>query len=180
MGDDIPNDVEGILKCKVLPPKQLFHPVLACRIRQKLIFPLCYTCAQEGEQTFCSHSDEERSLVGTWVTVELEKALAMGYIILERYEAWHFSNTTQYNPITKEGGLWASFIDTFLKLKQEASGYPSDCVTNAQKDAYVQDYFNHEGIALEASNIAYNKSIREIAKLMLNRYILYEIFMKYS
>jgi len=31
---------------------------------------------------------------------------------------------TRYNPETGEGGLFADYINTFLKLKVEASGYP--------------------------------------------------------
>ena len=31
-----------------------------------------------------------------------------------------------YNPVTKEGGLFTQYINTFLKLKQESSGYPQN------------------------------------------------------
>jgi len=31
---------------------------------------------------------------------------------------------TKYNPETGKGGLFADYINTFLKLKMEASGYP--------------------------------------------------------
>lgn len=36
---------EGLIKCKVLPPKGLFHPVLPCKTNGKLLFHLCKTCA---------------------------------------------------------------------------------------------------------------------------------------
>ncbi|KAI8494013.1 hypothetical protein Bbelb_283600 [Branchiostoma belcheri] len=39
----------GLAKCKILPPRGLYHPVLACRQQHK-----------------CNHSDEERFFVGTW------------------------------------------------------------------------------------------------------------------
>ncbi|KAG1665092.1 hypothetical protein GQR58_019563 [Nymphon striatum] len=45
----------------------------------KLLFPLCKTCAAEGINRQCLCSDEERSLNGTWFTVELIKALFLNY-----------------------------------------------------------------------------------------------------
>ena len=44
-------------------------------------------------------------MVGTWVTLELDKAVEKGYVIMEKYWAWHFPHTTQYDPVTKTGGL---------------------------------------------------------------------------
>ena len=34
----------GLVKCFVLPPRSLYHPVLPYRTQGKLIFPLCRTC----------------------------------------------------------------------------------------------------------------------------------------
>ena len=36
------NNYEGFIKCKILPPQNLFHPVLPIRLHKKLIFPLCF------------------------------------------------------------------------------------------------------------------------------------------
>ena len=66
---------EGIIKCKVLPPADLFYPILPVHCNSKMMFPLCMKCAEDSSVK-CSHSKEERSLVGTWVTFELFKALA--------------------------------------------------------------------------------------------------------
>ena len=41
--------------------------------------------------------------------------------IHELYE----NNVTRYEPETREGCLFAGYIDTFLKLKAKASGYPA-------------------------------------------------------
>lgn len=78
---------EGIIKCKVLPPEGLFHPVLPYRVGAKLMFPLCRTCA-EGlvSELTCEHSDDERSLIGTWVSIELKKAIEKGYKVVEMFE----------------------------------------------------------------------------------------------
>ena len=41
----------GVIKCQVLPPRELFHPVLPYRHAVKLTFsPLCATCVQEEMQ----------------------------------------------------------------------------------------------------------------------------------
>jgi len=49
-------------------------------------------------------------------------ALQMGYEIVEIIEVYEYA-ATQYDPKTCEGGLFVVYIDTFLKLKTEATGY---------------------------------------------------------
>ena len=63
----------GLIQCKVLPPRDLYHPVLPYRQEGKLLFPLCATCVKEEmpkrpwERTAeCNHTDEQRVLTGTW------------------------------------------------------------------------------------------------------------------
>jgi len=168
-GADIPEKVEGLVKCKVLPPRDLFHPLLPYRCRKKLLFPLCRTCAETAFQGNCPHERiDDRALTGTWVTSELEKAVSLGYVIIERYEAWHFERTKQYDPVTKTGGLWAPFIDVWIKLKQEASGYPSWAKTDVDKSRYVEEYYRHEGIQLDPDKIERNEGLRSLSKLVVN------------
>ena len=111
---------------------------------------------------------EERALTGTWVTIEVEKAQSLGYRILEKYEAWHFPITTQYDLATKTGGIWSECIDLWLKHKQQASGWPAWCVTDEQKQKYINDYEKYEGIRLEGDQIKKNEGLRSLAKLLLN------------
>ena len=59
--------------------------------------------------------------------LELEVAINMGYTIIQIHEVLHWQETEMYNPVTKEGGLFTQYINTFLKLKQESSGIPSKC-----------------------------------------------------
>lgn len=168
-GADIPDRVEGLLKCMVMPPERLYHPVLPYRSRGKLLFPLCRTCAETGSSDPCEHrSVEDRALIGTWVTPELEKALELGYRIVQRYEAWHFPNVSQYDRETKSGGIWSEFISRWVGLKQEASGYPRDAETDEEKLAYVASYEREEGIRLDPSRIERNEGLRSLAKLMAN------------
>ena len=49
----------GLIKCKVVPPRKLYHPVLPQRIKvdsyEKLVFTLCKTCAETRNQNKCDH-----------------------------------------------------------------------------------------------------------------------------
>ena len=92
---------EGIIKCKVLPPDHLFHPVLPVHCNGKMMFPLCIKCAEDSSDR-CSHSKEERSLVGTWVTFELFKALDSGYRLLLVYEIWHYDTVSVFGISNRE------------------------------------------------------------------------------
>ena len=100
---------------------------------KKLKFSLCRTCAENETQTPCICSDSKRSFTGTWCTPEIIKDVEKGYIIQKKYEVWHWEKTTQYDPETKTGGLFAPYIDMFLKIKQEASGWPKDCTSEKKK-----------------------------------------------
>ena len=44
----------GLVKCKIFPPRHLYHPVLPVKIKcgdaEKLLFPLCKTCAVSKNQ----------------------------------------------------------------------------------------------------------------------------------
>ena len=98
----------------------------------------------------------------------LQQALDKGYKLIEIYEVWHFDEVAQYDQTTKEGGLFASYVNAFLKMKQEASDWPPWCQTDEQKHQYIERYFDKEGIRLEWDNIKKNPGLRAIAKLMLN------------
>ncbi|XP_062602351.1 uncharacterized protein LOC134264065 [Saccostrea cucullata] len=153
----------GLIHCRVLPPRGLFHPVLPYRTGGKLLFPLCRTCAEQQDSTSqdrCQHTDRERSLTGTWVTSELHKALDMGYTLEQIYEVWHFKESSQ--------DLFKNYINTFLKIKQEASGFPPECKTSEQERDYIYQIFDKEGFMMDRISIKKNPVRRTIAKLFLN------------
>ena len=75
----------GIAKVDVLAPEKLLHPVLPVKLNEKLLLSLCVKCAvDQAEQPWfertnlCPHSDEERTITGTWCTPELLKAVEKG------------------------------------------------------------------------------------------------------
>ena len=122
----------GFIKCEVLPPPHLYHPVLPHRHAGKLTFPLCRTCVQNEQpkpltqrSKICSHTDEERKLIGTWPSPELEKAVEKGYKVLYIQEVWHFKE--------RSNQLFRSYVDTWLKIKMEASGWPDSVGEDEEK-----------------------------------------------
>ena len=79
-------------------------------------------CAETKNKTICNYSVGDRSLSGTWVSVELQKAVQIGYTLLSVYEVWQYDTLTKYDPSTGDGGLFAQYMNTFIKIKMEASG----------------------------------------------------------
>ena len=122
------DNYEGLIKCKVLPPRNMFVPVLPTRINEKLLFGLCNKCMEKQRAENCQHDQNERAVTGTWVTDEVKKALKKGYEIVKIYEVWHFDNISQYDPESKSGGIFTEYVNNFLKMKQETSGWPSSCM----------------------------------------------------
>ncbi|KAJ8685537.1 hypothetical protein QAD02_021330, partial [Eretmocerus hayati] len=64
-------------------------------------------------------------------------------------------------------GLFVRYVDAFLKIKQEASGWPKGCDDEESKQAYLDHYLRHEGIALDRNKIAKNAGLCSTAKLAL-------------
>ena len=139
----------GLIQCDVLAPRGLYHPVLPFKCHNKLMFALCRTCAQECQQTsMCYHANEQRILTGTWVSLELDLAVEMGYKVVKIREVWHFQEKTNR--------LFRGHIDMFLKKKQE------------DKEKYFQEYKDKEGIDLDRDAIQYNAGARTVWKQILN------------
>ena len=128
---------------------------------------MCGKCASEQIQK-CDHEDKDRLLEGTWVILEVIEALKLGYRIDKIFEVWDFSQKVKYDKSTKSGGLFTEYVNTFLKIKQESSGYPGWVKTDIDKDKYINDYFTNEGILLDKENIKENTGLKSLSKLLLN------------
>ena len=157
----------GLVSCVMIPPRNLFHPVLPARIRGKLMFVLCSACAVH-EVSECTHSDDERALHGTWVHLELQKAIEKGYTLQAVHEIWHFDTHVQDGDDIF--GLFTEYVNNMLKMKQESSGYPRNCKSEEEKVEYIRDYYQEEGVQLDPNNICKNPGKRALAKLMLNSF----------
>jgi len=150
----------GVMKAKILPPKHLYHPVLPSRCNGKLMFPLCQTCALRESKGYCLCKDEDRALLGTWCTPEVEAALSVGYTLVHVYEVLHWEETNN--------DLFADYINLFLRLKAQASGWPPDVITKQDKDDYIRQFEDKEGIRLVKEEVKKNPGLRTLAKLLLN------------
>ena len=98
-------------------------------------------------------------LRGTWCTPEIEKAVEKGYRVIKIHEVWHFSQ--------QRDGLFQDYVNTWLKLKQEAAGWPRRCDTEEKKQQYLMQYREREGIDLDYAGIQKNPGRKAMAKLML-------------
>ncbi|XP_017160482.1 uncharacterized protein LOC103471450 isoform X1 [Poecilia reticulata] len=159
---DHPDNYFGFIRAVVFPPRGLYFPVLPYKTaRGKLVFTLCRTCAEKNNQmTSCAHSDQERALTGVWVSVEFQKALRSGYRMEKITEVWYFDRSSS--------SIFKDFIHTFLKGKQEASGYPAEATDQESKEKYVREYKLHQGIQLDPEKIAFNPAKRHLFKNILN------------
>ena len=147
----------GIAKVDILPPYSLYHPVLPHRHKGKLTFPLCQACMEEEmgkplleKSCLCHHTPEQGTLRGEWCTPEIQKAVELGYILVKFHEIHHFP------PERRKVGLFAEYVNTWLKIKQESTGYPAWVVTPTDKAQYVYQYKEREGIDLDPDLIAKN------------------------
>jgi hypothetical protein len=85
----------GIAKVDMIPPKDLYIPVLPDNSNGKLLFHL-------------------NPLIGkTYSSVELKRALEKGYTITKIYSALEYKRYT---------GLMKNYVEKFIKLKVENSG----------------------------------------------------------
>ena len=84
----------GVIKCEIEPPQDLYLPVLPER-------------AANGKVLF-----HNRRMIGTWTSVEVQKAISKGYKILEVFEQHHFPN--------KSNELFRRYNETFFEIKRAA------------------------------------------------------------
>ena len=161
---------QGLVRCMVLPPRDLYHPVLPYRWKGRPLFCLCRTCVESSSQRRSSHETaSESALTASWFVDEVWVAVQHGYTVLKIHEFYEYE-VTRYDPKTGEGGHFLQYIDTFLKLKAEASGYPGWVQGLEDEDWYVQLFRDSEGIELDKNMMQKNAAKRWLAKLCLNSF----------
>ena len=100
------------------------------------MFVLCRACAETTNCGFCGHTRSERCLI----YIELLKAVAIGYVTVEIYEAWNYDETTVCDQATSEGDIFAQYMNTFMKIMMEASGYPSEKQLSSSAYVHMRKY----------------------------------------
>ena len=126
----------------------------------------------------CVHRQVEgRSFWGTFATPEVKLALENGYRVIDVAEIWSWSRAKRSVTLFKE------YIDNFLKIKMEASGWPKTCRCEEKmnsdsstemicehKRRYLQEMKKKEGISLDPARIEKNEGLRFIPKILLNSF----------
>jgi hypothetical protein len=76
----------------VLAPSDLFRPYLSYRVNDELCFmSLCRKCMVEKQNRPCRHiKDEGRAFSSCYQITDLEKAVSLGYTVLEFHEIHHY------------------------------------------------------------------------------------------
>nr|CAD2206474.1 unnamed protein product [Meloidogyne enterolobii] len=64
--------------------------------------------------------------------------------------------------------LFRSYVNTFIGLKQQASGWPDGCASEMDRADYLAEFERVEGIFLDPEKIETNPGLRMIAKLLAN------------
>ncbi|XP_052128682.1 uncharacterized protein LOC127750612 [Frankliniella occidentalis] len=161
----------GAIKCTVLPPRDLYLPVLPYRSNGKLMFPLCRTCVETLNENKCTHEDpSERELMDTWCAPELLLAFKKGYQLRKIHEVYQYPGVMEYNPKTGEDGLLSAYVRCFMALKLQASGWPAGCDTPEQKQKYIDDVRKYDGVVIDPAEVDKRPALRQLSKLLLNSF----------
>ncbi|KAH7691353.1 hypothetical protein AAVH_40133, partial [Aphelenchoides avenae] len=169
---------KGVFKILVLPPKDLTIPVLPMRDNNRLLFPLCRTCAMDSRKASpfrepsCQHMEMERAFVTTTTHVELDLAFEAGYKVLRVIEVWDYEKW--------DDTIFEGYITDFMRLKEEATGWEDiakiedPVARDRAMDKFIDDYFENtkkagkDGVRLRKDHVKENKALRCVMKLFLN------------
>ena len=86
-------------------------------------------------------------------------AVQKDYEHVEMHEVYEYQ-VTRYDPQTSNGSLFAQYTENVLKLKAEASGYPSWVQCPEDEDRYISEFDKSKGIQLDRDAIGSNTSKR--------------------
>jgi hypothetical protein len=95
---------------------------------------------------------------------EIRLAVQHGYEFLDVHEVYEYQ-VTRYDPQTGDRWLFVEYINTFLKLKAEASGYPNWVQCPEDEYRYISEFQESDGILLEKDNISLKPAKRGLSKL---------------
>ena len=94
-------------------PNLTVSPSLTYQSQEEISLPLCTRCTEEMINENCTHTDDERCLIGTYTHVELRKAVELGYKLKKVYTIWHWSEWTN--------SIFKPYVQKFFKVKEEVS-----------------------------------------------------------
>ena len=168
---NIDNFEVGVIKCRIVPPDNLYAPFLGCKVPSQIqsgsyevLYGLCRTCMMFRINRSCTHNDDQRALLGVWTLAEIKYALSIGYRLIEISEIWIYHNHSHE--------LFSNFITPFMikKILCKTGGLVENHqfteLGNSIK-AYVQDL---SGRVLSPDDFEDSPAKRTIAKLMMNSF----------
>ena len=137
------SELFGLIKFQDLPPSDLHLPMLTFKHQSKHFFFLCRSCVEgkcgtldrrsmDFTSNLCSHFETwKRGFLGIFETPEIQLALENNYRILDVAEV------RIWKPDKISFSLFKDFINTFLKIKAVASGWPKEarCDTEIDPDS---------------------------------------------
>lgn len=142
------------------PPKNLKVPVLWSKV------PYNPRGNVEGRSKAGAHKlvfDLNTHEDATICSIELYEAARKGYTFsnVRRIFWWPHEQTKR--------GIFAKYVNVFLKMKIEAEGWPKPEMTPEEKKAYIDTIAaQNPGVDLDESLIVHNPVLRAIAKICLN------------
>ena len=89
---------------------------------------------------------------------------------------YHYDSFEEFDGNNELSGLFTRYVNAFLKLKQQASGWPGWCTTDEMKQQYIDEYVDCEGVTLDPTQIDRNEGLRSLGKLCLNSHWVFSLF----
>lgn len=133
----------GFVFCRVHPPEtELYIPLLPYRSEGKLVF-------------------DNTKKTGVWTTIELMKAVSLGYTIVEVYEVYHFKR--------RSTRIFRKYIERFYELKLRASGWTKLGIEEVDEQMlFLNEVYKRSGLHLHPDDIVKNAGKYAVSKLCLN------------
>jgi hypothetical protein len=111
--------------------------------------------------------------------IELLKALEAGYRITHLHRAYEWLWNDDWSRF-----IFRPYIEKFLQIKYEASGWPAECldetVPEAEREQRKKDFLEEAWlmykIKIKPEDVKPNPGLRYIAKMCLNRLVEFPAF----
>jgi hypothetical protein len=156
---------------KIVAPSNLFRPFLPYRLNDEFShLALCKECLKNKASKHCNHrSKNKRSFISCYQITDLEKAVALGYEILEWYEIHHYK---------KRENIFAEFVKVLAAQKLKNTNIfeliNSDSRDEKEKICHAlnvkMNFDTDPNLILTPDNIVSNPAQKELFKLMLNSF----------
>lgn len=162
----------AFITCKVLPPQNIRFPILRLQVLKKResfhATPLCRTCAYQKSWydpnpnvLKCEHTNEERSFSGIFCSIEISRALELGYTLLQIGSCVFYPNYRL--------DLYHNIFNIYACIKTTGKGFPSDVKTPEEKHLYVERLKETTGLQdITVDMISESPARVKIAKILLN------------